>query len=975
MLKQLPLCLMLAAVSMLAYEPSWERRIEPALAAPVCAVDVTAAGAWRDVDGYPAVDRAAAEDGMLFNWNGQVDWRNPQPRHGRVELAEALPIARGADNRVRLIIQEATLDLADDAEFMPLVILKDAGGNAFLEREFFPPDYMHYHYTCNDRARPRQLDLTLQVPETAATLSLVLEFRGNPMRVLVTGVSLSPALPKEKWDFEKVRTGIPHPDIRYLDDDIAAATPDKQVLSPEEIEALLANRPRLYPKLEKQGDRIRFTVNGEEEPFTIAWPPFKRDRSYLQNNWRMGYRLFMLPIVLGPRADAAGWPYNIWLDDGRYDFNKLAEGIRYLLSIVPEAKIVLYVRVTLPTAWAEKHPDAIHTNAKGERAVSEWSRVNRYGGEPPTGEREFYEACNYSTEFRDGLAKTVFELGRWLDESPEGNVVVGAYIHGGADTQWFYSYEPEFADYSPGTLKAYRDYLREKYHGSEQELSAAWGRPMAFDNVEFPPFSLRTRMYGPDPNVPRSPLMSYNRTEQEAADYNQFMSVGNTRRQLAVSRAFKEGSRGRLLVGTYWPVLPNAYPLAHGDFYEMVSSPDIDFVSRGGIPSAVFHGKMCVGEFDLRNVASGLDAWLDYDHPLIAKSAAEFRRYILAHTAAELAVGTGYHLWDMHGGWHWHPTAVSALTEAQGLTRALRDFPAIGENCVGVFMDEDAADQLRNVGQYYTSPSVQSLFMKYGWAWASGLERFGLPVRCYLQQDALDPNLVPPRVAIFVNPLTMTLEQGAAIRERFENSGRVVVYMLAPGLAAPGTPDNPSQITGFHLVPDQPGTADRVLQICAEDPLLAGLPAQSLLGSYLKEWDQMAWTTSAVAASDSPGKVLAKYAGTDFNGMLVDRSAGCTKVWIGAPGAINRTVIRNMAREAGLQPMLENDAWLFYGAGILGVGGQPRGGVHRVNLPAGVKVLECLTGHAYDVQNGQLVFTLGTGEVFGDVAVFAVQAE
>ena len=143
---------------------------------------------------------------MLFSWNGRVDWSGVRPLHGRAELAEALPITRGADDRVRLVIREATLDLADDAVFMPLVVLKDDKGNVMFEREILPPDYMHYHLTCNDRHRPRQLDLTFQVPEAAAAISVVLEFQGNPMRVLVTDISLSPASPKEKWDFEKVRS-------------------------------------------------------------------------------------------------------------------------------------------------------------------------------------------------------------------------------------------------------------------------------------------------------------------------------------------------------------------------------------------------------------------------------------------------------------------------------------------------------------------------------------------------------------------------------------------------------------------------------------------------------------------------------------------------------------------------------------------------------------------------------------------------
>ncbi len=971
-MKHLLNLLLLLAGFLLAAE-DWELRLEPPAPAVEQLFRVDLAGAWQNTSGHPEVAWTAGAGGLRLNWSGRSDYSGAAPRFGRVESAAALPLERGADGRVRLTVDVAIDRLAPDAEFMPVIQLTGADGSVLSQWDIYMPDYQMYVNSVTAPERPRRLDRTFAVPEEAAGLKLAFECRGNALEARVVRVGLSPAHPKPQWNLEERWAKAKRPDIPYGENN-ADPVPDVPRLSDDEVTELLAQRPQAVPKLERIGDRIKFTINGQEEPFTIAWGPYNRDAGYLQNMEEMGFRIFAVPVCLGPRADTIGWPFNVWIDEDEYDFDRLAEGIRDLLRRVPDAHIMLYLRVTLPTAWAEANPDAIHTDAAGNRGVSEWSRVNRYGGEAPSGEREFYEACNTSEVFRDGASRALHAVGRWLATAPEGKAVIGAYIHGGADTQWFFSVESEYADYSPGSLKAFRNYLREKYNADPAALSAAWGFPADFATAEFPDYALRRRQFGPDPNIARSPLMEYNGRKAQAADYNEYLSVGNTRRQIAFSRAFKAGSGGRLLAGTYWPTLPASYPLQHTGFIEMLRSPDVDFISRGGLPGAIFHGKATVAEFDLRNVRSGLDAWLDYDHPFHAKSQAEFRRQVLAGFAAQLSVGGGYHLWDMGGGWFFHPTTREILTEGQSLVRAVKDFPPFGENYVGVFIDEDAANQLATLGWPFNSAAVESTFFKFGWNWASGWEFAGVPVRFFLQQDALNPDLVPPRVAIFLNPLTMTLEQGAAIRERFEHGGRAVVYMTSPGLAAPGTPDNPSRITGFKIRPDVPGTADKVLRICADDPLFAGLAPDSQLGLY-NIWGNMAWSTSPAAAPDSPGKVLARYAGTDLPGMLVDRNAERTRLWIGAPGALNIPLIRNLAREAGLAPMLENDSGLLYGAGILGVIGSPRGGGQQVRLPEGVQVRECLTGHDYRIDNGFLCFELAPAEVFGDVAVFSVDGK
>jgi hypothetical protein len=147
--------------------------------------------------------------------------------------------------------------------------------------------------------------------------------------------------------------------------------------------------------------------------------------------------------------------------------------------------------------------------------------------------------------------------------------------------------------------------------------------------------------------------------------------------------------------------------------------------------------------------------------------------------------------------------------------------------------------------------------------------RTGLPAKFHLQQEALNPDLRVPKVSIFINPLTIDVKQAQAIRKKFCGEGRVVVFMLAPGLAAPGDGSNPEKITGFKIQLDQ-----RTIN----KPLIVGDPNRDRLlqgirkGSLLCHWNEhMQWYANVSARLGGPGKVLACYAGTQIPGMLVDR--------------------------------------------------------------------------------------------------------
>lgn len=934
---------MLLPPAMLSFSAGLEDIIGPRPSAEGQTFDCQTPDLWKNVWLDRQQATTASKGGLVaLVWRG-----NAFP--ALVQSSEKLPLKPGYGDEVRVVWKIGIDKPEFGAIVSPMLVQFTADGKELGSvgvRDQWRP---------TAPGRFRRVGITWKPDAQARYVAPALKFTGNGMTVRLKSIRLDPAEPKPLWnplDRWKARA----PAVRYDVDGLEPQV-DKPQLTSEEVDRLLARCHKAWPKLKRRQGRVELLIDGTPVSPTVYMAPVSGlEASHYGEMADIGFPICTLYVATGPKSHTPAAQGNLWLGKGKYDFEPVKQGIRWVLARSPKTYVLLNLNINVHNDWGLEHPGDVHTNAKGEKGIAIGSRVVRYGGAPP-GPNEFWEASNHSRQFREDASQMLKALGQWLESMPEGKVVIGAYLNGSADGQWLFSNEWEFADYSKGALDAFRDYLREKYHGDEKALRERWGTSVTFESATMPAFGLRQRQRG------RGALMSYNGREAWASDYNDFLSMSNTRRQLAFCRALKEGTHGRLLCGSYWPTLPAAYPLCHGDFWEMLNSKDVDFISRGGLLGAAFHGELTIDEHDLRNLKSGVEPWCNYDDPYIAKSQAEFHRQALHSFVSSFVSGGGFHLYDMWGGWYWHPETRRILKECLALQQAVKDAPPLGDQYVGVFVDEAAADHLANLGRYYLEAAVESTFISEAW------KRSGVPVRFFLTHDALNRDLVVPRVSVFLNPLTMDLRQAEAVKARFCRSNRVVVFMLAPGLAAPGDEANPERITGFKIHEDERTINKQLVIKDIGDPLLTGIRP----GSILCYWNEhMQWYSNISAEPGSPGKVLACYAGTKIPGMLVDRRQGYTAVWLGAPGAISPALIRNLAREAGMKPVIESDNLLTIGAGFLAVTGLT-GGPEKVTLPKGYIIERCLTGHAYQVKSGVLTFTLGWGDFYGDVAVFEVK--
>ena len=886
-----------------------------------------------------------------------------------VQCTQKLPIWRGARNEIRVVWEIAIESPVFGSAVNPALVLYDKDGKELstveMQREWLPTTSGNF----------RSCGSTWQASADAVSIAPALVFRGNAMRCKIRSVRIEPAQEKIKWNASERVTNYLVPPVQYQPFDVQPK-PDVVKMSESQIDEFLAKYPTANPKVSHTSTfRTELSVNGKRINPSIQLAPHCGQQTTRFGEFEnAGVKIHAIQIKAGPTSDTPHAPGNVWLGKDKYDFEIVRKAIRDTISRAPDSYVMLNVIVNVYNDWGVEYPDDVHANAEGEKAVCGWSRPVRYGGAAPDA-NEFWEASNHSKQFSDDGSAFLYALGQWLNSVPEGKIVIGAYINGSVDGQWLFSSdnatgEVQFACYSKGALKAFREYLREKYITNEA-LSKAWGFDVTFDTAQMPSY-YPTRKDGTAFEYAgekgNSSLLSYNGSKCQGADYNDFLSVSNTKRQIAFCKGLKEGSSGRLLCGSWWPTLPAPYPLSHSAFDLMLESPYVDFISRGGLLGAALHGKLTVDEHDLRNVASGLEAWIDYDEHLIAKSQGEYKRQLTAMVLRSYASGGGYHFYDMWGGWFWNPETMQMVKDAVAMYDYVKDTPSFGEDYVGVFVDEKAANHLADLGRYYQYAAVgNTCESMLTWAFSYAWGQTGLPVRFYLLKDVENSDLVVPKTAIFLSPLTMTAKQAQAVKDRFYNNGRVVAYLGMPGLAADGDTNNPADITGFNIFEDQ-RTQNKVLVPFADDPLLKGIQKDSMLCFWLLE---MSYYPNASVNPKENDKVLATYSESDIPGMVVRREKSHTTVWIGFPGAITPQLVRNLAQESGVTPWITNDSELIVGAGLLGVIGITSG-PQEVMLPPNYEIEKCLSGHNYKVKNGKLTFNLGYGDIYGDVAVFAV---
>lgn len=768
-----------------------------------------------------------------------------------------------------------------------------------------------------------------RLPSNTVSVSAAISRKGCPATYSDAEVSVSHAELKP-------RKKSPRPPLNWHGRELTDA----------ELDVALSAREKSRAEIFRDGDRTSMLLNGR--PFV--------PRIYKSTHWKYaakgaiaaaftnnGFNVFVAPLHFGGREDPEA--NAIWRKDGSVAVSIARAKLREYLRWNPDANLVLEVIVQPPRGWGESNPAELYRNENGEFAYWNQHRIRAFGTspEPPPDALQSSTPSYASSVFAESMADALGRLMRGLEGSPEGKSVIGFFLGGGTDEQWLDLFDNgvkpwQMGDYSDVVRRRFAEYLRSKY-GTVARMNAAYGRSdlKSFADVHVPTTAELTsdgcvffRVHGATPQ----------------SDYREFMAKVAAESRLKVAAAVKAATNRRVLFGGYSPNGGlSAYPLyAQSASGMLMDSADMDFFAIvpgymrefcDPIRFAAFdgsltrHGKLFVSELDLRSVDSN-QFWGRWKEPFWQEvhSRETFARKAMHYAAEAIVHGGVYHAYDMDGGWFNSASDRASWQAVNEMSAAVRGLPPIQER-IALIGGERYCD-------FYSSQRGRGLAYPLLEFVPKALQRSGVPWNAYLLDEVLaDESVELPKVVLLSDSTTMTAADFAKFRLRFCKDGRVVVYFWRPGLFA---------ADGREIDDDLGLSASSSVECreiscagMAEDTLTSGLK-----GKFAPVYSESSATEISVP-DGGDWKHLLFFEGTKTPGVSVRRSGGCTEVYIALPGAITAQFCRNLAREAGFEPLVESDELCGCGSGIFYMVAQSSG-EKRFRLPKGRRPERVFTG-------------------------------
>ncbi|WP_394795826.1 hypothetical protein [Armatimonas sp.] len=641
-------------------------------------------------------------------------------------------------------------------------------------------------------------------------------------------------------------------------------------------ELLIGDEPRL-PML--------FFVNTEmgEEALPVA-------QRQIRLAYEAGVRLFTVLCHL-PWKNRAG--------ERRYDL--LDSILKFVSENAPEALVLPRLIFSPPASWVRQNPGEMVRYASGEQ------------GDISLGSRLFWEG-----EAEEALRAAVEHVA----QGAYAGRVFGFYLEHG---EWLHEKGVGY-DLSDANVAAFRYWLRARYKNSTVALRSVWhDGSVTFETAQIPAWP-----------VPQGSGVFLGAKETRWSDFHRFMSERVSEVINRLAKAVKDASGGRSAVAVscgYTLELARTSS-GHLALADVLASPNVDIITAplsytgrlpGGsaplplpIESVALAGKLCILEDDTKTfLASGTtpDTYNPHVSTVEGTRAVHVRNF-----GAALAHGAGISYMDLWGeGWlddreTWE--FLSGLREIADLYAVRRRNPRTKSNAdpdVAVIVDEASFFDVRDERLLENLISSQR----------DVLLRSGARVGFYLQSDLTRKNFPEtPRLFIFLNAFRLEPAVRAAIRERWQEDGRTLLWLFAPGVREESLAEQ-AEVFGMHLKL-QPFASKLGSRVSADvrSPLTDALRGQKLS-------DEVRINPS-LTVSDSRAQVLAEY-GNGNPSLAVRKHPRWQSVFIGEP-TLTQALLRGVYRLAGVPIYTVDDDVAWVGDNMLCLHSAPGGGT-TVYLP------------------------------------------
>lgn len=730
-----------------------------------------------------------------------------------------------------------------------------------------------------------------------------------------------------------------------------------------------AGEPRLTSEVRMVEGKPALFVNGVQKSMILAAPYRPGPRDF--NTFRAGgIELFNFYLRFP------------WTGPGEWDFSGVDEKLDEYVSIDPNALFLPRILLTPGDWFGEMYPDEITRRDDGSPAGMFGDRTH------PSFASEVYRELSHEV-----MVAFITHL-----EGTYGDRIVGYQVGNGFGGEWlpFNSFwetrgdDPPptkfgVEDYSPASIRAFRQWLREKYDEDVTALQRAWGdASVTFETAEAPGEVAR---YSTTRGIFFDPAVS-----SQVPDFLLYFndSVGDV--LLENARWIKEITGGRKIVGSFygaiWLNFPNLSSNHAGQLAltRVLASEDIDFICSpytydnkyvGGphnaqsLPEAAnLHGKLYFSETDTEtHLTQRQWRWGNSLHN--PETWEETRGLLVRDFGYAFTKGIGMWWTDLFGGTFDDPRITELLARLKAIDQEQLGADKRSTAEVAVILDE-ASFAYGGDGE-----PVFNAWLTAQKQWELGF--MGMPWEPHLLSDMGNPELKDFKLYLFLNTIRVSPAQREAIHARLRRNNATAVWVYATGyIDDRADVDNISALTGIRLAEEMTPGELHVDVTNREHPITAGLPARLAYGTderveeiiryydhqvYLKDprdpglqRDLPGFRVSPRFYADDPeAAVLGTMgAGVDGPGLVVKEVDGFRSIFSGAP-ILPSSLLRGIAREAGVHIYSDAEDVVTANRGFLSIYA-PRGGTRTVRLPDPATVVDLLEGDtlALDVTEFEL---------------------
>ncbi|KPL15700.1 MAG: hypothetical protein AMS26_06880 [Bacteroides sp. SM23_62] len=527
-----------------------------------------------------------------------------------------------------------------------------------------------------------------------------------------------------------------------------------------------------------------------------------------------------------------------WIADGVYDYLESDEyhmdnNIESFLAQKPDAKLILRLVFAYPRNfwWAVQNVD--------EQAVPKGRDLGR--------KMPSYASLKWREEAGEALRNIVLHL-----EEKYGNNIIG-YLPGcGSCGEWFqwHAYTEitdrftngyQLGDYSKPMLKAYREYVKNKYKSIERVNAVYSTNLKSFDELEIPGVDQRL---GATYGILRSVA-----DEQALVDYYEIFNRQVYETLAHFAGIVKEATDRKKLVlvfyGYNWVEQPRGGVTqtrsGHVHLDEVISCPDVDYIvapyeysfrqlegviSGQGVPGSVIRrGKQYLHELDGSTYLES--CWpSDHHNPTNPEESGNLLRRDLTKALME---GASVWFMDLAGGMYDSPEMVEELRKTIEMGRKIYFKAGVNNRQVAVVLQSRDGFYYRE-NEALRAPLIHQ-FKQFE------LERMGLGYDDLMLENLkyLDPDETEQyKFWIFPSSVHFTDEELELIQEHCMRNGNYILWCYAPGVLSERGIDleRMEKISGFKCGHTMDPGELAVRTALSEHPILKGRNTPIIYGTY-----------------------------------------------------------------------------------------------------------------------------------------------